>query len=206
MRLTVRVIGRIDVAEAIASALRGAGVDADVVNAGPMTAITSAPTPHDGADVVLVTSLFDPPLWRLGKARNPLRPMVAVAEPRRERFLRGLVTRRHGPDAYVTWPATEMELTAALQRASASAGPLRRWSWLDAADAVVGLGFPIWVLAPSLGLGHWGNAVSVSALLLAGLGLLVRAPYSWNVWWQVFAGVATMALGIALVATDGYAS
>lgn len=197
MRIKVRVIGRIDLANAIAEALRGAGVDAEVVTAGPMTVFNAAPPPDGGADIVVATSLFDPPLWRLAKARSPLRPIVAVAEPRRERFLRALVTRRHGPDAYVTWPTSAAELTAAVQRASASAGQLRRWSWLDVGAAAVPLCtfafyFPV-------GRGVWADAAKASAVLLAGAGLLVGAPFAWSARWQAFTGLLVAGFGIAML-------
>lgn len=91
----VRVIGRIDLAEKVQEALRAAGFDAELVTAGPMTVYGSKP-PAEGIDVVVATILFDPPRWMFAKARYPRRPMVALAEPPRERALRGALRRRNG--------------------------------------------------------------------------------------------------------------
>ena len=75
---SIRVIGRIDLAEEISRMFRSAGVDTQIATAGPMSVFTGAP-PVEGMDVVAATSIFDPPLWRFAKRKHPLRPMVAVA-------------------------------------------------------------------------------------------------------------------------------
>lgn len=178
----VRVIGRVDLADQIAGAVRSAGYDAGVVTASPMSVFAGTP-PAEGIDVVVATSVFDPQLWILAKARSPLRPMVAVAERRRERALRGALSRRNGPDAYVTWPATPDEIAAAIRRAEASAPRARSWSAADLSSALVALGLP----AMTVGGGFGAFAV--------GVGLLVGLGSAWNVRWQTVGGVLLTVVG-----------
>jgi hypothetical protein len=118
MPTPVRVIGRIVLAERICEAVRSAGFDGEIVTAGPMSVYTGAAPAEgiaEGIDVAIATSMFDPPLWRIAKREHPSRPMVALAEWRRERALRGEMLRRYGPDAYVTWPASPEDLAAAIR-------------------------------------------------------------------------------------------
>jgi hypothetical protein len=191
---SVRVIGRIDVAEAIRRELRSIGVDADVVTGAPMSVFSARPPDDGGADIVVATSAFDAPLWRWAKMTTPLRPMVATAAPPRERFLRGLPTRRHGPDAWVTWPATAKELQRALEQARASAGRRRRWGFPDVAAGLRWIGnltMITWVL-----LLQRNDGPLVIGLVLSGLGSLLGSPFAWNTWARGIAGGLATILGL----------
>lgn len=185
----VRVIGRIDFAEEICRTLRGAGMDAQAATAAPMSVYGGTP-PADGVDVVLATTIFDPSLWRLAKSKHPLRPMVAVAEQRRERVLLGALRRRNGPDAYVTWPATAAELTDAVQRAVGSAGRSRSWGRPDVLEALVLVGLLLWCVG--------GPAATVGALVL-GVALFLGLPFAWSPWWQAACGMAFAGYGAAVL-------
>jgi hypothetical protein len=178
----VRVIGRIDLTEKVHEALRAAGFDSEIVTAGPMAAYGSAP-PAEGIDVVVATSIFDPPRWMFAKARHPLRPMVAVAERRRERALRGALSRRSGPDAYVMWPATPDELAAAIRRAESSASRRRFWAVADLGAALVAVGLPTMAVGGGIG------------AFVAGVGLLLGLQSAWNARWQAVGGVFLTVLG-----------
>lgn len=177
----VRVIGRIDLAEQVREAARSAGLDAEVVTAGP-TSIFHGTPPDEGVDIVVATSISDPLLWMFAKAKHPLRPMVAVAERRRERALRGMLSRRNGPDAYVTWPASPDELAAAIQRARASAGRTRSWSAADIGSALFAAGLLVGV-------------VDDIGMLVSGVGLLLGLRSAWNARWQAVAGVFLVLFG-----------
>jgi hypothetical protein len=178
----VRVIGRVDLADQVRDVVRSAGFEAEGVTAGPVSVFGAAP-PAEGVDVVVATSIFDPPLWRVGKSRRPLRPMVAVAERSRERALRGAMLRRHGPDAYVTWPATPEDVAAAIRRAESSASRKRSWSAAD-----VGAPLVIWGLIAM----NFGGGVGA---LVAGVGLLLGVRSAWNARWQTVGGVVLTLMG-----------
>lgn len=191
MLTSVRVIGRIDLAEKVREALQGAGFHAELATAAPTAVFTGTP-PADGVDVVVATSIFDPPLWRFAKRKQPSRPMVAVAERRRERALRGALSRRNGPDAYVTLPATPRELANAVQQAVGSASRRRSWGRADVAAALVWCG----ILVSNAG-GVLGDLVRSTGALAAGVGLLIGVPFAWNWRWQTVGGVVLGVLGLA---------
>jgi hypothetical protein len=178
----VRVIGRVDLAEQISEVVRRAGFDPELVTAGPRSVYGGTP-PAEGVDVVVATSIFDPPLWVIAKGMHPLRPMVAVAELRREPALRGALARRYGPDAYVTWPATPEDLGAAIRRAESTASRQRSWT---AADVRAALAFA--------GLFMFNTGGGTGALLL-GVTLLLGLRSAWNARWQAVGGVLLTALG-----------
>jgi hypothetical protein len=199
MPRVVRVIGRIDVAEDVCRTLRGAGVDAQVATAGPMSIYGGTP-PAEGLDFVLATSIFDPPLWRLAKRKRPLRPMVAIADGRRERVLRGALRRRNGPDAYVTWPAPAAELLTAVARAEAAAGRRRTWSRVDFAAALSWCG--VVVFNGRVILGRHDVLAASTGVSLIGIGLLLNLPFAWSMRWQALGGVLLTGLGfVGLVTT-----
>jgi hypothetical protein len=179
----VRVIGRVDLADRIGEAVRHAGFDVERVTAGPMSVFQRTP-PATGADIVVGTSIFDLPLWSVAKGRHPLRPMVAVAEQRREGWLRGAMLRRNGPDAYVTWPAAPEELAAAIRRAEASASRRRTRS---AADLRAALVLPTLLLA---------NSTCGVGAAVAGVCLLLGQSDAWSPRWQVVGGLLLTVAGV----------
>jgi hypothetical protein len=187
---SVRVIGRIDRAEQVREAVRSAGFDAEVVTASPMSVFIGTP-PGEGVDVAIATSIFDPPLWRTGKRRHPLRPMVVVAEKRHERGLRGAILRKYGPDAYVTWPATPEVLADAIRRAESTAPRARSWSAADVGG---------WLVQIGVFTGFAGGAPGALGALVAGVGFLLGLRAAWNLWWQAVGAVLFTLLGAVGVA------
>jgi hypothetical protein len=193
MPLTARVIGRVDIAEQVCQALRSAGVEVELATAGPMNVFASRP-PAEGVDVTIATSMFDPSLWRLAKLWHPDRPMLALAERERESALRSAVRRRHGPDAYLTWPATGAALADGVRRAvEASAGRHRTWSLDDLTLALVWVGFFLF----NMGFVKWLRPIG---LLVAGIGLLLRAHSAWSRVWTAIGGAVLLGLGIVALA------
>jgi hypothetical protein len=195
MPSAVRVVGRIDLAEQVCATLRGAGQDAQLVTEGPMSVFGAAP-PAEGVDVVIATSLFDPMLWRLAKRSCAgRRPMVAVAERPRERFLQRAVGRRHGPDAYVIWPATGAEILAAIRRAEDGVLRRRGWSLADLSRMVAVTGYLVYLAGPLL-----GGGARAGGALLGGLGLILAAPSAWSPGWTAVGGIAAACGGVLAVA------
>lgn len=182
----VRVVGRIDLAQRVCAELRAAGLEVQLATGGPFSELTQAKPPGE-VDVVIATSLFDLINWQLGKRKHPGRPMVAVGEARREGALRGAVGGAVGPDSYVSWPASGVELAAAVDRAAAAVGRQRRWNGADASRALVWMGLVAGGLSGGVG------------YLVAGIAALAGLRYAWNRTWSLVGGIVSGAVGAALV-------
>ena len=116
----VRVIGRIDLADEVQRALAAAGIESNVVTAGPMAAATAAG--EDGSVDVVVQDLGTCAGIKR-KARH--RPVVVITTAKDERRVLANMRGASGPDAHVVWPASGEDLRAAVARAVATAGTVR---------------------------------------------------------------------------------
>jgi hypothetical protein len=116
----VRIIGRIDLADEVHRALGAAGIESNVVTAGPTAA--AAASGEDGSVAVVVQDLgMCGGIKR--KARH--RPVVMVTTAKDERRVLANMRGASGPDAHVVWPASGDDLRAAVARAVAAADTVR---------------------------------------------------------------------------------
>ena len=174
----VRVIGRIDLADEVHRALGAAGIDSNVVTAGPTAA--AAASGEDGSVAVVVQDLgMCGGIKR--KARH--RPVVMVTTAKDERRVLANMRGASGPDAHVVWPASGEDLRAAVARAVAAAGTVRprvpRGQLPSIVLVLVGAILLLGGLAGMLGSDSpTGDVLADVGSGLAGAGMWLGATYS----------------------------
>ncbi|MGC3996759.1 MAG: hypothetical protein QM767_04175 [Anaeromyxobacter sp.] len=177
MRNPIRVLGRIDLAVQVWSALRSAGVEADLHVGAPAAAGAGIGPGTPGVDVIAYSGLSGADFRAAIRRAAPSRPVVAVSWPEAGTTVATAAQGRRGPHAHLAWPATGQAIAEACDRAPAAGGVRRpllpRALWPE----TVALGLLLAALvACALAVVHWRDhpvrAVPVEALVLVVLGLV----------------------------------
>ena len=118
---TVRVIGRIDLAQKVHEALVAAGVNARLTTAAPASVV--ATTGQDDSEIDVVAG--DMGICLAIKKAAPRRPVVAMITRQAEAGTALIAKTGRGPDAYAFWPPNGEDIKIACDHARETVGSRR---------------------------------------------------------------------------------